>query len=151
MAWTQPFTSGFIHSLGIWSSVTINHYRFKTYEQSGIDYSGNPLTGVAPDIIVSGVDVFTKTGLYINATINYTDHISLNDAGTAYAADYTLLGTRLGYRKAAGKISYDVFGGVDNALDQKYSLGNDLNAVGGRFYNLAAGRNFYGGLKLSLR
>ncbi len=151
VAWTQPFTSGFIHSLGIWSSVTINHYRFKTYEQSGIDYSGNPLTGVAPDIIVSGVDIFTKTGLYINATINYTDHISLNDAGTAYAADYTLLGTRLGYRKAAGKISYDVFGGVDNALDQKYSLGNDLNAVGGRFYNLAAGRNFYGGLKLSLR
>ncbi len=151
LAWTQRFTSGFINSLGIWSSVTMNHYRFKTYEQSGVDYSGNPLTGVAPDIIVGGVDIFTKAGLYLNATLNYTDHISLNDANTEYAAAYTLLGARLGYRKAVRKTFYEVFSGVDNALDQKYSLGNDLNAVGNRFYNLAAGRNFYAGVKLSLK
>jgi len=151
LGWNQDFATRFIHSLRIWSSVTVNHYRFKSYEQSGVDYSGNPLTGVAPDIIVGGLDIDTRQGFYLNATITYTDHISLNDASTEYATDYVLLGTRAGYRKVIGKLPYEFFGGIDNALDQKYSLGNDLNAVGGRFYNAAAGRNFYAGLKISLR
>jgi iron complex outermembrane receptor protein len=33
--------------------------------------------------------------------------------------------------------------GVDNLLDQKYSLGNDINGFGGRYYNAAPGRNYY--------
>ena len=33
-------------------------------------------------------------------------------------------------------------------LDEKYSLGNDLNAIGGRYYNAAAPINYYFGLNL---
>jgi iron complex outermembrane receptor protein len=33
--------------------------------------------------------------------------------------------------------------GVDNLLDTKYGLGNDLNAAGGRYYNAAPRRNYY--------
>ena len=40
----------------------------------------------------------------------------------------------------------DVFAGVDNLLDLTYSLGNDINAFGGRYYNAAPKRNFYAGL-----
>jgi iron complex outermembrane receptor protein len=43
-------------------------------------------------------------------------------------------------------VPFDFFIGMDNILDQRYSLGNDLNAFGGRFYNAAAPRNFYVGL-----
>jgi iron complex outermembrane receptor protein len=43
----------------------------------------------------------------------------------------------------------DLFAGVDNATNKRYSLGNDLNAAGNRYYNAAAGRNFYAGLKVS--
>jgi iron complex outermembrane receptor protein len=39
-----------------------------------------------------------------------------------------------------------VFAGIDNALDETYSLGNDLNAIGGRYYNAASPRNYYIGL-----
>jgi iron complex outermembrane recepter protein len=35
-------------------------------------------------------------------------------------------------------------------LDETYSLGNDLNAFGGRFFNAAAPRNFFAGMKLTL-
>ncbi len=150
LGWNYTMDDQFINSIRVWSSVTINHYRFKEYEQSGVDYSGNPITGVAPDIIVGGLDITSKYGLYLNITANYTDHISLNDAADQYAADYTLLGARLGFRKAIKKFHYEIFTGIDNAFDQKYSLGNDLNAVGGRFYNVAAGRNYFAGLKLSL-
>jgi iron complex outermembrane receptor protein len=44
----------------------------------------------------------------------------------------------------------EFFGGVDNLLDRKYSLGNDLNAAAGRYYNTATGRNFYLGIKAAL-
>ena len=44
----------------------------------------------------------------------------------------------LGYRKMFTKrISFDVFGTADNLFDVKYSLGNDINAFGGRYYNAA--------------
>jgi iron complex outermembrane receptor protein len=37
---------------------------------------------------------------------------------------------------------------VENLLDQKYSLGNDINGFGGRYYNAAAGRSYYASLVL---
>jgi iron complex outermembrane receptor protein len=43
-----------------------------------------------------------------------------------------------------------VQGGVDNLLDEQYSLGNDVNGFGGRYFNAAAGRNYYVSLQLQL-
>jgi len=36
-------------------------------------------------------------------------------------------------------------------LDEQYSLGNDLNAALGRFFQPAPDRNYYGGVKLGWR
>jgi iron complex outermembrane receptor protein len=44
----------------------------------------------------------------------------------------------------------EVYFGADNLLNQKYSLGNDLNAVGNRYYNPSPLRNYYAGLGVSL-
>jgi len=148
-SWTPTRTSGFITGFTLWSSYTYNHYRFEDYENDGNDYSGNRLTGVAPTIIIGGLDLSIKK-FYLNVTANYTDAIPLNDANTEYASEYFLLGGRLGYRSVLGKyFGLDIFAGIDNALDKRYSLGNDLNAVGGRYYNAAAPRNFYVGFKLT--
>ena len=52
-----------------------------------------------------------------------------------------------GWRKPVSKkISLDLFAGVDNLFDARYSLGNDINATGGRYYNTAAGVNYFAGL-----
>jgi iron complex outermembrane receptor protein len=149
VSWTPNLTSGFITGFTLWSSYTYNHYRFVDYENDGNDFSGNRLTGVAPTIVIGGLDLNIKK-FYLNITANYTDAIPLNDANTAYASEYFLLGGRLGYRSIVGKnFGLDIFTGVDNALDKRYSLGNDLNAVGGRYYNAAPLRNFYVGFKLT--
>ena len=44
------------------------------------------------------------------------------------------------------KSAFEIFAGADNLFDTKYSLGNDINAFGGRYYNAAAGRNYYVGI-----
>lgn len=136
-------------NLSLWASYTYNHYRFKNYESDGNNFSGNRLTGVAPTIFLFGADV-SIANFYVNLTTNYTDAIPLNDANTAYASEYFLLGSRVGYRSPEGKkVGYEIFVGIDNALDKRYSLGNDLNAIGGRYFNAAAPRNFYVGVKVN--
>ena len=46
------------------------------------------------------------------------------------------------------KEKLDIFIGADNLLNQVYSLGNDINAIGGRYFNAAAGRNYFAGIRL---
>lgn len=139
----QPVNA--VSSLKLWTSGTFQEYTFVDYAQGEDSFSGNHLTGVPPTVVVTGVDAATKFGLYTNITFNFTDFIPLNDANTVYANDYALLGARLGFRKQVKNWQVDVFGGMDNALNEQYSLGNDLNAFGGRYFNPAATRNYYGG------
>ncbi|MCU0446643.1 MAG: TonB-dependent receptor [Microscillaceae bacterium] len=141
-----------INDLRFFLNYTYNDFRFKNYQKQAQqleDFSGNWLTGVAPHIAIVGLDLQTNIGFYLNFTYNFTDRIPLNDANTFFASGYRLLGGRVGYRKIfADQIGFEVWLGIDNALNEAYSLGNDLNAVGNRFFNPAADRNFFGGLRL---
>ncbi|MDO1446626.1 TonB-dependent receptor [Rhodocytophaga aerolata] len=148
---SYPFVqqqAGALSDLKLWTSYTYNHYTFKNYIQGETDFSNNRLPAVAPHTIITGIDAASGIGLYTNITFNFTDFIPLNDANTAYANDYALLGGRLGFRRTIHAFSLDVYAGVDNALNEVYSLGNDINAFGGRYYNTAAGINYYGGVGL---
>lgn len=130
------------------SSYTYNHYRFGEYNKDGTSYEGNRLTGVPPTVAVITADVSIPSGFYMNLTGSYTDHIPLNDANDQFAREYLLVNARVGY-KITWRERYraEVFTGIDNALDERYSLGNDLNAFGRRYYNLAPGRQFFLGAK----
>ena len=71
----------------------------------------------------------------------------LNDANTATAEPYHLLGFRAGWKKIVqSKYKLNFYAGVDNLLNEIYSLGNDINAAANRFYNAAPTRNYYVGL-----
>ncbi|UJP65683.1 TonB-dependent receptor family protein [Mongoliitalea daihaiensis] len=131
---------------------TGHYFTFARYESRGTDFSGNQLTGVAPHTLVNLLDVRSRSGFYINITHQYVDQIPLNDANTVFQDAYHLVGSRIGWRESLGsRWDLDLYGGVDNILDETYSLGNDLNAFANRFYQPAPGRNFYGGIKVGLR
>jgi iron complex outermembrane receptor protein len=151
LSWDSFKGDNFFTSLVPWIRYTYNRYQFSDYIQGVTDYSGNDLTGVSPNIVVAGLDLNTKVGVYGNLTYTYTDRIPLDDANSSYADAYQLLGFRAGYRHVFNRILvFDLFGGFDNLFDEKYSLGNDLNAVGGRYFNAAARRNFYVGIRGSV-
>lgn len=138
----------FCSSLKIWTSTTLNNYRFTKYIKDTDDYSHNKLTGVPPVVLVAGIDLSLRMDIYTNITYTYTDKIPLDDANSTYANAYQLLNIRLGYRHTiTSRFPLDIFGGVNNALDEQYSLGNDLNAYGGRYYNAAPPINFYAGIR----
>ncbi|WP_299990320.1 TonB-dependent receptor [uncultured Pontibacter sp.] len=144
---TQPLSL-----LKVWGSYTYSHFRFRDYQKDDTDLSGNKLTGVAPHTLTAGLDLATRFGLYLHLTANYVDEIPLTDENTVYADAYFVAGARLGLRRELGRqFALDIFAGSENLTDLKYSLGNDLNAFGGRYFQPASPRNYYGGFSLSYR
>lgn len=151
LAWepTLPHAST---NLKVWANYTLNSYSFENYmaPDGATDYSGNDLTGVAPHTVVSGVDFKSDIGIYFYSTYTYTDKIPLNDGNTVYSDASHLLVLKVGYLLKKKSFSIDFYTGIDNVLDEQYSLGHDLNAFGGRYYNPASARNYFGGIKLSV-
>ena len=105
------------------------------------------MTGVPRYVSVTGLTINFPHNFYFFAQHNYTAKIPLNDLNSEYAFKYNLVQLKAGWRCIAKKnFVLDVSAGVDNLLDEKYSLGNDLNAFGNRYYNTAAPRNYFGRL-----
>ncbi len=132
----------------IWLTHNWYRFRYNNFKQITSDFSGNSLPSVAPQSLTAGLDLYATKGMYINITYNYTDAIPLNDANTAYAHSYNLMSARAGYKHAFKKFNLEFFTGVENLFDVKYNLGNDINGFGGRYYNAAAGRNYFAGISL---
>lgn len=140
---------GFIQDLSLGTAYTGQFFTFKDYQKREDDFSGNALTGVPETTLVTRLDLRTKPGFYLNFTHNYVSELPLNDANTVFQEAYNLVNLRFGWAKTfAGKWELEAFAGVDNLLDESYSLGNDLNPFGGRFYQPAPTRNWYGGVKI---
>jgi len=140
----------FFDDTRVFASYTFNDFHYGSFKQVNTDFSGNYMPGVAKNNFVVGLDVNTKTGLYAHLTYTYTDKTFLNDANTATASSYNLFDARIGYRrKLSSKWKLEVFIGADNLFNTKYSLGNDINAAAGRYYNAAPKANYFAGISLS--
>lgn len=125
-------------------------FTYTNFKKGTVDYSGKKLPSVPKHNLVLGADLALKPGIYFNITYTYTDPIPLNDANTDRSAAIHLLNTRAGWKKNWKKgWSSDLFLNAENLTDTRYSLGFDLNAAGGRYYNTAPGRNFSIGILLT--
>ncbi len=149
VGWTKKLSSPVLKTLRLYTGITYNDYHFANYVNDGNDYSGNQITGVSPFSVAFGLDLASRAGVYAQITGNFVDRMPLNDANVDYASDYFLLGARAGYR-TSGRMLIDFFAGADNILNQRYSLGNDLNAAGGRYYNAAPTANYYIGISANM-
>ena len=99
--------------------------------------------------MVSSVQVRFPASLYVFVQYNYTSSIPLDDAHTTFASAYHLLQAKAGWsHNISLKTGLEIYAGADNLLNARYSLGNDLNAVGNRYYNPSALRNFYMGFNV---
>ncbi|MEI7734444.1 MAG: TonB-dependent receptor [Ferruginibacter sp.] len=143
----QP--ASFFSNCKTWISYTNHDFHYKDFKQVNNDFSNKQLPGVAPQTIVAGLDFSSIKGWYSNITYTYSDAIALNDANTDRAGSYNLLALRIGCRKInIAKFKAEIFAGADNIFDTKYSLGNDINAAAGRYYNTAPGINYFAGIAI---
>ncbi|MCZ4221944.1 TonB-dependent receptor [Pedobacter rhodius] len=149
--WLIQNNKGFLNALQLRSNYSYSHYRFESFINGTSDYSGNKLTGVPEHVLVSSLEFQFAKGFYLFGQHNYTSAIPLNDANTVFAKRYNLIEGKAGFRNLKiGKVNLEIFAGINNLLNENYSLGNDLNAANNRYFNPAAGRNYYTGLSAKL-
>jgi len=143
-------SSSFIRGLQFNESLTLDKFTFSSdYHDAAGSYAGNQLTGVPEQVIITSFQIKFPQSLYLYVEHNYTARIPLNDNNTAFAPHYNLLQAKMGWRHQLGpKSHFEIYAGADNLLNEKYSLGDDLNAVGNRYYNAAPLRNFYAGFNV---
>lgn len=144
----RQHNDGFLRGLQFNESVTLDNFKFSNYQLENVNYSGNQLTGVPHEVFVSSVQFRFPQSLYLFVEHNYTARIPLDDANANFASAYNILQAKIGWQHIFHKTRLEIYTGADNIFNQKYSLGDDLNAVGSRFYNAAAPRNYYVGLKV---
>jgi iron complex outermembrane receptor protein len=145
----KPNSSRFIRKLNLQSAVTYNHYRFGKYQVKDNDFSQNKVTAV-PDWVLSNTLTITFPKRFgLNISHNYTSAMPLNDGNTVFSEEFHLVQLKGTWNwKISSEFEIQFFAGIDNFMNEKYSLGNDINAFGNRYFNPAAPRNFYGGVKL---
>ncbi len=139
----------FIKKILFNNSCSLNDFTFNQYSINGNDYSGNKITGVPDVVVVNNVLMEINKGPYFFIQYNYTGKIPVNDANNVFAKNYHLVQVKCGYTFRIRSFFLELYSGVDNLLNEQYSLGNDLNAAGNRFFNAAPLRNYYAGLRIS--
>jgi iron complex outermembrane recepter protein len=141
------FPAGFINLINIRTDLTFNHFRYGSFIKGTDDFSGKKIPSVPSSVFTFLADLNFVHGIYFNANYYSASSIYLNDANTAQAKPYHLLGCQLGWKKKeTGPYRLSIYFGADNLLNEIYSLGNDINAAANRFYNAAPARNYYAGI-----
>ena len=148
--YSKIFEKSIFKTLLLNAAYTFNHFEYGNFKKGNIDFSGKKLPGVPESSISVLADITLVKNIYINSTFFHASRIFLNDANTVLADSYNLLGCRVGWKPVIKRNILNFYMGIDNLLNEKYSLGNDINAAGGRHFNAAAERNYYVGLAVEL-
>jgi iron complex outermembrane receptor protein len=109
------------------------------------------LTGVPEYVSVSGLMLQFPFQFYLFFQHTYTSSIFLDDANTISTLPASVFLIKGGCKLInKPKFGLALSAGVDNLTNERYSLGNDLNAVGGRYFNAAMPRNYFCKLEIRL-
>jgi len=148
-AWLLPLKgAGGIRGLRINESYTYSRFKFDTYIVASSNFSGNKLTGVPRHNLVNSSELYLPWSVSLYVQHTFVSSIPLNDANTDLSEKYHLLQAKINRKMLFKSWNLTAFAGADNLLNARYSLGNDLNAFGSRFFNPAPSINFYGGIGL---
>lgn len=137
--------------LSINSAVAISDFRFNRYQSGAQNWSGNQVTGIPKLTHNTLLSIGIKKKVNFNLWHIYQSRTPLDDANINFADAYHLIQTKLTWDlMQTDRFRWTLWGAVDNVLNVQYSLGNDINAYGNRFYNPAPSRNFSIGARLIL-
>lgn len=139
-----------IQTLRLQSTVSYNHYRFGKYQVNSHDFSRNRVTAVPDWVWTNSLSIIFPRQIGLNISHNFTSTMPLDDANSVFSDKFHLIQLKGNQNwRINQSLQIEFFIGVDNLLNEKYSLGNDINAFGNRFFNPAPTRNYYAGTKLS--
>jgi iron complex outermembrane receptor protein len=130
-------------------AVTGLRARYVDYTTDGGNYDGNAEPGIPPWMVFQEVSYSHESGLRAALEAQVVGGFFVDDANEASTGTYGLLNARFSWQGEIDRWTISPFFGVQNLTNAQYDGTVRLNAFGGRFYEPAAGRNYYGGLRVS--
>lgn len=125
-------------------------YQYHSFVTSSGDFSKNKIPGVSKNKISSGFILNKGQSWQLYVQYQYLDKMFLDDGNMAPANAYNLLSAGINKCFAVAHHSINIGFNANNLLNEKYSLGNDINAAAGRYYNAAPLSNYTVRLSYSL-
>ena len=129
---------------------TYSDFQFDAFRTDEGDFGRNDVPGIPTHQFHGRLSYSHRSGLSGVAELTAVDGFFVDNANTARNDGYAVLDLRVGYRGLLGQLGIEPFLGVNNLLDVRYNSSVVINAVGGRFFEPAPGRNTFAGLRLSL-
>jgi iron complex outermembrane receptor protein len=125
-------------------------YLFDNYIKESEDLSGNDLPGIPRKQGTIELKYNTPKGFKIQFNLNHVGGFYAEDENNVKINSYTLFQTQISktFKYYWGNFSFS--GGIINFFDVDYFDNIRINAFGRRFYEAAAGRNFYTNLTFEL-
>ncbi len=146
---------GFIKLVRPFANFTYSDFKYNSFtfqnnvSVSPADYSGNKVAGVAPITVNGGVDFVSNQGLYGNITYLFRDSMPFTPDGLNTAHSYSLLNSKLGYRRTlSDHFDVDVYFGVNNMTGVQYYQMVFVNQLPDAFLPAAKDTNYFGGVNL---
>ncbi|MEM9390612.1 MAG: TonB-dependent receptor, partial [Bacteroidota bacterium] len=139
---------GFVSQIKSSTAYQYYDFTFEEYSKRGEDFSDNDVTGVPNHSLFQTVSIELKKRFTTTLQHRLVSQVPLTDNNEVLADTYHLLNLKSQYQFHWNKVDAKLYGGVENLGGIDYSLGNDLNAFGGRFYQPAPARNLYVGVQL---
>ena len=129
-------------------------YIFKDFNNRGIDYSQNKLTGVPSHTIYSKIMINLKNYL---AQISFQNvgKIPMNDSNELFTDSYSLIDLKLSRLYYIKNLGINISTGINNLFVSRYASGIVINARGfggrdPRFYYPGLPRNYFISLSISI-
>ncbi len=128
-------------------------FKFSNFVNDTIDYSGNRLTGVPESSANAGLDFSMRQGFYANLNYEFEDGMPVNDSNSVFTKPFHLFNLKTGFRRTlVNHLTIDIYGIMDNILDEKYASMVQVNASpapnGPRYFYPGLPRNYYLGISV---
>ncbi len=133
------------------ASHTYSNFYFRDFQTDAGDFSGNKLPGVPPHQFFGRLDYAHRRGFSAWTSLTAVNDYFVDNANQSINRGYVVVDLRIGYTARTRGLEIVPLMGLNNIFDVRYNSSVVVNAIAGRFYEPAPGRNVYVGLRLGFR
>jgi iron complex outermembrane receptor protein len=144
------FASKPVDSLTLTLAYTYSKFEFDVFvDNNGNNFAGKTLPGIPENLFRGEVAYTHPSGFYAAMDVLSVGDFFADNGNTAVNDSYRVANLRVGVADARfGDWSISPFVGLNNLTDESYASEVRINAFGGRYFEPAPERHFYGGVAI---
>jgi len=129
---------------------TYSDFKFDQFvDDNGNDHAGNKIPGIPEHVFRGEIMYRHDSGVFGVIDVHNVGEIHARNDNTVTTDPYTVVNARVGLADwRLGNWGLEPFVGVNNLNDENYSAEIRINSFGGRYYEPAPKRHFYGGVAI---